>query len=171
MARINHKLDQELATKGLLRISVIAKALKLAPKTVNSWTIYPITKVGGVKYLTWSDVYKDKQSDCVLFNLPTDARTVHSQVTNTKVPAAIKVLSALEKAKSLLTTKVKVHVAVPLLPPPNFIELEKGMADVITGRVSDVPPEIYKEEILAPVKSDDDVLGIPTEYKHLIRRR
>lgn len=147
MARINYKLDKELATSGLLRISVVAKALKLAPKTVNAWTKYSITKIGGVKYLTWLDVFTDKQPECALFSLTDSATLVHDLVTNTKLPVVTKVQSALDRAKSLLVKK---------LPPPAVQET--------------LPETKDKEEILAPVVNEESILTIPPEYQHFIRK-
>lgn len=159
MARISYKADQELASNGLLRISLVAKLLQVAPKTVNAWTKYTITKVHGVKYLTWSEVYVDKITEALLADLPTNASSAWGRAMGIATQAALPVHSvthadsALAKAKALLTKKI----AAPATSFPK----EMGMP------VTMAPPE--EEPILGVVPVDDDVLTIPSEYKHMLR--
>jgi hypothetical protein len=163
MARIDYRLDRQYATQGLLRVSVVAKALGVAAKTVNSWKTFPVKKINGVKYLTWLDVSANKHDVILLHNLPQTALAVYDKILNTP-KAAIQVAKAddvLAKAKALATTvTLKDHL---LVEEPQPVSLA----------VDDIAlPSVTVEEVLtAPEPIEPGVLTIPAEYLHFYKKK
>lgn len=171
MARINYKVDQELALQGFLRVAVVAKALNVAPKTVNAWTKYPVSKIGGVKYLTWHEVISDKPVEHITYSLSYDANEVYKRVLLTGSESALtqsiptiptikpqvvtKTNDALAKAKALLVKK-----------EPNVLVKEWNIPLSEALDLIQIP-----EEILTPQPQDPpELLTIHPDYKHLLRK-
>jgi hypothetical protein len=162
MARINYKVDKELALQGFLRVAVVAKALNVAPKTVNAWTKYPVSKIGGVKYLTWHDIISDKPTERQTYSLSDVANEVYTKVlladpekASTEVPQVItKTNDALAKAKALLQK-------LPELP-------SSIMATAIPEAI--IPVELT-DEILTVKYPEDGLLTVHPDYTHLLRKR
>lgn len=167
MARINYKVDKELASQGFLRVAVVAKALNVAPKTVNAWTKYPVSKIGGVKYLTWHEVISDKPVEHITYSLSYDANEVYKRVlltgsekaaiptTTLKPQVVTKTNDALAKAKALLVKKEPNVLVkewnIPLSETPDFIQIPE---EILTIQPTE-PPEL---------------LTIHPDYKHLLRK-
>lgn len=150
MARINYKIDRELADLGMLRVSIVAKALNVAPKTVNLWANnYTISKVGGVKYLTWTEVFKNNSDTANTFGLSLSAIDVYSKVTGATQPSHVvtKTNDSLAKAKALLQKK-----------------------QVAVQTITEETVELLDAPVLSSVEPEPGVLTIPPEYKHLVRK-
>jgi hypothetical protein len=152
MARISLKEDAKLTKKDLLRPSVVAWLLGVAPKTIHAWKDIQIKKVHGVKYLRWHDIRVKCSDSFQILDLPSDASDAYSMWVEKK-PKAIVVKpdgsitkpvvsvanSALEKAKALLALKPK-----QIIPVVDKIEQQES------------------NEI-------EEILGVSEEYKHLFK--
>lgn len=166
MARINYKVDKELAMQGFLRVAVVAKALNVAPKTVNAWTKYAVSKIGGVKYLTWHEVIADKSTEQQTYGLSDVANEVYTCVLladTTKAPVftpklgvMTKTVDALAKAKALLQKK-----------EPNVLVKEWNIPIPVTPNLIQLPEEVLT---VKTTSDDTDLLTIHPDYQHLLRK-
>lgn len=170
MARINYKVDKELAERGMLRVAVVAKALNVAPKTINVWsTKYKVSKVGGVKYLTWAEVFADNFTTATTFDLPSAASEVYTRVyltdaekapTLTLKPEVVtKTNDALAKAKALLVKKA---------PQPKV----DPYASMAVAELSQFDNDISQSEEILTVQpvEEPNLLTIHPDYQHLLRK-
>ncbi len=166
MARISKEKDRALAKQDLLRVSVVADLLGVAPKTINIWLKDEGSyTVGGVKYLSWALVRHKRANDVAFLSLPADGTDAHSiwekyssvKTAITKaitaghtapagtIAAVAHAVTALAKAKSLLPA-----VKSQELPKvENFQSAENSEAQIVL----EVPP-----------LPDENVLTVPEEF-------
>ncbi len=173
MARISLKEDAKLTKKGLLRPSVVAWLLGVAPKTIHAWKDIPVRKIHGVKYLRWHDILTRCVDAAEILDLPSDACDAYYKwcekkpaVSITK-PAVVVANNALEKAKALLKGSV---VVTAFAETPKVVQLSvesqamltQGLQEAKEGKMSPVP---------APVLEDDpeEALSVSEEYSHLFK--
>lgn len=146
MARIDLKQDQKLATKGLLRPSVVAALLGIAPKTVHAWKDILTKKIHGAKYLNWHDIcvkYLDSVETLDLPSVASDAYVIWK--TGIKPQKIItKAQTALDKAKLLIG--VKEHKT-------------ENTSKTIEEILHVIEPEI-----------NEPILNITADYEHLIKK-
>lgn len=157
MARIDLKQDQKLATKGLLRPSVVAQLLGIAPKTVHAWKDILTKKIHGAKYLNWHDICVKHLDSVETLDLPSVASDAYVIWKTGIKPQKIitKAQTALDKAKLLLKTTV-----------PEI----KSFVDESLMEIGFFHPN--EEPILEIIKPEDNepVLTITEDYEHLIKK-
>jgi hypothetical protein len=163
MARICYAADEEVAHKGLLRISVIAKLLKVAPKTVNAWTQYTVIKIRGVKYLSWGEIGGDPVRQTQLLGLPVASINAYNLALQ-KIPLVptIKPVTAADTALA----KAKALLKKPELPKMEYVTHTGSGVNV--GEYRPLEPE--SDEVLTPHFEIDDMLTVKSDYGQLAKK-
>lgn len=160
MARVSFEKDRELAKIDLLRVSVVADLLGVAPKTINIWLKESEShKIRGVKYLNWSVVRKVRQDDVQILQLPVTSQAAHvmwevrTYNPGAKLPplgtidAISHAYDAIEKAKSLLP-KPTIVSKVEVVPEIEKFQTAEGF-DV--QETLEVPPPYEEKTLEVPV--------------------
>lgn len=162
MARVSLDKDRELAKQGLLRVSVVAELLGVAPKTINIWLKNETAlKVRGVKYLEWALVRKTRQDDVLFLSLPVDSYSAHCFWTckQQQLPAPTGTVSAIAHAVSVLE-KVKT-----LLPSVKLAAYEK--IDNFQTAENLAPQKVLE----LPHVAEETALSVPAEYKKAVPKK
>lgn len=174
MARVSLERDRELAKQNLLRISVVADLLGVAPKTINAWLGEYHTKVRGVKYLNWTVVRAQRANDFAILKVPMDCTIAHALWELDKAGAyiedpkpAVKLHAptgmieaashAIDKAKAILH-----KASAPVTSQPLIIKEQDHTSIENLSTAENFESQI---PLAVPVKEEEYVLTVPEEFK------